>query len=447
MIDGLEPYPETKESGVPWLGRVPGHWKKRRAKWLFEKMSRPVRPEDEVVTCFRDGEVTLRRKRRMTGFTESIKEIGYQGIREGDLVIHAMDAFAGAIGVSDSDGKSTPVYSVCASRGSEANPYFYAYAVREMARSQWIHALAKGIRERSTDFRFEAFARQELPLPPAEEQEEIVRFLDHADRRIRRYVRAKERLVDLLEEQKRAVIHRAVTRGLDPDVEMKESGVEWLGEVPAHWEVTRLLSLTNPNRPIMYGIVLPGPDVSDGVPIIKGGNCEPGKLQLDLMSRTSREIESRYVRSRVRSQDLVISIRGGVGATQVVPAELEGANLTQDAARIAPKAGVDPHWLCLYLRSAVAQAHLRARVVGATVQGINIRSLKRIPVVLPPTTEQRDLQGYLLRLESEIEATAMKARSETRLLKELRTRLIADVVTGKLDVRGAARRLPEELDG
>src|SRR5689334_10923120 len=157
MIQELKPYPAYKDSGLPWLGEVPNHWRMERAKWLFRKMDRPVHENDEVVTCFRDGVVTLRKNRRVRGFTESIKEIGYQGIRRGDLVIHAMDAFAGAVGVADSDGKGTPVYSVCEPL-PRVNAHFYAYLVREMARSEWILALAKGIRERSTDFRFEGFA-------------------------------------------------------------------------------------------------------------------------------------------------------------------------------------------------------------------------------------------------------------------------------------------------
>lgn len=157
MIDELKPYPVYKGSDVPWLGEVPEHWQMQRGKWLFRKMDRPVQEDDEVVTCFRDGVVTLRKNRRVRGFTESIQEIGYQGIRRGDLVIHAMDAFAGAVGVADSDGKGSPVYSVCQPiRGADS--CFYAHVVREMARTQWIVALARGIRERSTDFRFEGFA-------------------------------------------------------------------------------------------------------------------------------------------------------------------------------------------------------------------------------------------------------------------------------------------------
>ena len=146
-----------------------------------------------------------------------------------------MDAFAGAIGVSDSDGKSTPVYAVCSPTTRGSNPYYYAYCVREMARSQWIVALSRGVRERSTDFRFAAFAGQCVPLPSRHEQLAIVRFLDHADRRIRRYIRAKERLIELLEEQKQAIIHQAVTGQIDvrtgqPYPAYKDSGVEWLGQ-------------------------------------------------------------------------------------------------------------------------------------------------------------------------------------------------------------------------
>ena len=159
------PYPSYKASGIPWLGDVPSHWEAERGKRLLTKMERLVRDTDEVVTCFRDGTVTLRKNRRTEGFTESLKEIGYQGIRVGDLIVHAMDAFAGSVGVSDSDGKGTPVYSVCRPKPN-ANAHYYAVVVREMARNQWIAALATGIRVRSTDFRYSTLGTQLLPLPP-----------------------------------------------------------------------------------------------------------------------------------------------------------------------------------------------------------------------------------------------------------------------------------------
>ena len=159
---------------MPWITSMPDHWKTQRAKTIFTKQSRPVRDEDDVVTCFRDGVVTLRKNRRTKGFTESTQWSGYQGIRKGDLVIHVMDAFAGSIGVSDSDGKSTPVYSVCTPK-IDVNNHYYAYLLREMARTGFIQSLYRGIRERSSDFRFEVFAGLYLPLPPRDEQDQIVR--------------------------------------------------------------------------------------------------------------------------------------------------------------------------------------------------------------------------------------------------------------------------------
>jgi type I restriction enzyme S subunit len=242
MIADIKPYAEYKESGLRWLGRMPGHWASERAKWLFTKMDRPVREEDEVVTCFRDGMVTLRKNRRLRGFTEATAFSGYQGIRKGDLVIHGMDAFAGAIGVSDSDGKGTPVYNVCQPRLG-VNARYYAHLVREMSQSQWILALAKGIRERSTDFRFEMFGNQRVPLPPPDEQAAIVRFLDWANGRLERAIRAKRKVIALLNEQKQAIIHRAVTRGLDSSVPLKPSGIPWLGDIPQHWRIVRNMAL------------------------------------------------------------------------------------------------------------------------------------------------------------------------------------------------------------
>ena len=235
----MKPYSSYKPSGIPWLAPIPAHWETKRAKRLFHKMERPPQHNDKVVTCFRDGAVTLRENRRTEGFTESLQEIGYQGIREGDLVVHNMDAFAGAIGVSDSDGKGTPVYSVC-TMTPDANAHYYAATIREMARSQWVTALATGIRERSTDFRYATLAQQILPVPPPDEQAAIVRFLDHNDELINRYISAKERLIALLEEQRQAVIHQAVTRGLDSDVQTKPGEIPWLENIPKHWNVRRL---------------------------------------------------------------------------------------------------------------------------------------------------------------------------------------------------------------
>jgi type I restriction enzyme S subunit len=245
MIDDLQPYPEYRSADLPWLNRVPTHWDIKRGKALFQESQLPVREGDEIVTCFRDGQVTLRRNRRTTGFMVALYEAGYQGVRKGQLVIHAMDAFAGAIGISDSDGKCTPEYIVCEPRSASIVPAYYAQVLRVMAEQGFILASCPAVRERAPRFRYPNFGDIRLPLPPPGEQEAIVNFLARAHGRIERAVRAKRRLIALLNEQKQAIVYRAVTRGIDPSANFKPSGVPWLGHIPEHWVVRRLKFLAH----------------------------------------------------------------------------------------------------------------------------------------------------------------------------------------------------------
>ena len=219
-------------------------------------------------------------------------------------------------------------------------------------------------------------------MAPAAELRCIADFLDRETAKIDALVAKKERLIELLQEKRTALITRAVTRGLDPNVPMKNSGVELLGEIPAHWEAKRLWHLTPSERKIMYGIVLPGPNVDDGVPIVKGGDVGASRLKLESLSKTTFEIESRHIRSRLGGGDLVYAIRGSIGEVEMVPDELEGANLTQDAARVAYTDTTHGNWLMYALRSKGVFGQLEAGALGATIKGINIRDLKRalIPV-------------------------------------------------------------------
>ena len=202
---------DLKDSGIKWLGMIPKHWDILRAKNIFVRKNRLVREEDETITCFRDGQVTLRKNRRSDGFTEAVKEIGYQGVRIGDLVIHQMDAFAGAIGVSDSDGKSSPVYICLRPKIENCINQYYAYLLREMARAGFIRALYRGIRERSTDFRFETFANVSLPVPTLEEQRDIIDYIDAKCADIDATIALKEQKQEKLKEYKKTIIFEYVT--------------------------------------------------------------------------------------------------------------------------------------------------------------------------------------------------------------------------------------------
>ena len=449
MIADLKPYPAMKDSGVEWLGEVPENWKLERGKWLFRKMDRSIRDADEVVTCFRDGIVTLRKNRRVRGFTESLKEIGYQGIRRGDLVIHGMDAFAGAIGVADSNGKGTPVYSVC-EPGPSANPQYYAYTLREMARSQWIQALTKGIRERSSDFRFEGFGSQPVPVPPLPEQAAIVRYLDHADRRIRRYIRAKQKLVKLLEEQKQVLIHRAVTGRVDvrtgrPYPAYKSSGVEWFPEVPDHWNVL-------PMRRVIYSAV-DGPHFSPtyldtGIPFLSARNVKSDAWSLEDAKYISEEDYDEFNRRVKPVRGDVLYTKGGTtGVARVVDLTFPFQVWVHIAVLKVNKNAIDPGFLAAALNSTRCYEQSQLFTRGATNQDLGLGRMKGIELPVPPAlAEQQTIVGYLRTGLGQVLEAISATHREIGLLREYRTRLIADVVTGKLDVREAAASLLEEAD-
>lgn len=276
-----------------------------------------------------------------------------------------------------------------------------------------------------------------LLVPPRREQDALAAFLDRETARIDALIAKNGRLLALLKEKRTALITRAVTKGLDPTVPMKDSGVEWLGKVPAHWEVKRLWHLTPSDRRIMYGIVLPGPNVDDGVPIVKGGDVSRDRLRLDALCRTTFEIESGYARSRLRGGDLVLAIRGSIGEVAMVPDELQGANLTQDAARVAYTSQTLGPWLLYALQSTVVFAQLEAGALGATIRGINIRDLKRASIPVPARVEQQRIAAFLNEATARIDALARKVRDAIAILREYRTALISAAVTGQIDVSGA----------
>ena len=442
-ITYLQSYPAYKPSGVPWLGDVPEHWDVRRGGWLFRKMDRPVRNTDDVITCFRDGTVTLRKNRRTVGFTESLQEIGYQGIRKGDLVIHQMDAFAGASGVSDSDGKGSPVYSVCRPT-QNVDPFYYAHIVREMARSKWILALSKGIRERSTYFRYSEFAGQVLPLPPLAEQCAIVRYLDHANRRIRRYVSAKRRLISLLEEEQQAVVNQAVTSGLDPNVRLKPSGVEWLGDVPEHWETWRVghfSEVGNGSTPSRGNAAY----WADGVhPWLNSSSVNQGTITKADQFVTDLALSDCHLPS-LHLGSVLVGITGQ-GKTRGMSAVLDiDATINQHMAFITPKTTrVSPYYLQMCLTAAYSELRAISSASGSTRAALTCEDIRHFTIVLPLRDEQELLLKHVKHKLAGVDASTARAERQIELLEEYRTRLIADVVTGKLDVREAAAQLPEE---
>lgn len=224
---------EMKDSRIEWLGDIPSHWEIKRGKNCLTLLSRSVLDDDDIITCFRDGEVTLRKNRREEGFTNALLEIGYQGVNAGDLVVHGMDGFAGAIGISDSRGKASPVLNVMDSPNCKR---FLMYYLRSLANKEVFLSLSTGIRVRSCDLRWNKLAVLPFILPPLPEQDAIAAYFDEKCGTIDEIIAEAKASIEEYKAWKSSVIFEAVTKGLDPHAEMKDSGVEWMGDIPKHWK-------------------------------------------------------------------------------------------------------------------------------------------------------------------------------------------------------------------
>lgn len=293
-----------------------------------------------------------------------------------------------------------------------ASPRYLAYCAQAAFFQEAIAADA--ISSTISNFNAEKYAELRLPWWPLASQVAIADFLDRETARIDALIAAKRRMIAL------------VTEGLDAAV----STTVWSGAV----ESVPLKRRVDPLRPIMYGIVLPGPDVPTGVPIVKGGDVAGRRLLPEQLNRTTFEIELPYARARLAGGDLVFAIRGGIGDVEVVPRVLAGANITQDVARIAPRSDVDPEWLRLVLRSHQVRRQVGERTTGATVRGLNIADLRE--VMIPPSDPLRQAEDLhkLMPKHDRVHRLCLHLRRQIELLAEHRQALVTAAVTGEINV-------------
>lgn len=417
-------YPSYKKSGVEWLGDVPEHWQIVRTKDIFNHRKEEALEDDEIVTAFRDGQVTLRKNRRTDGFTNSIKEHGYQHINNGDLVIHEMDAFAGAIGVSDSSGKSTPVYTVCYAKNENINHHFYSHFFRTMAKTGFINSLAKGIRVRSTEFRWNESRNVYLAEPPKADQEKIVSFLDTETARIDNLIAKQEKLIELLEEQRKSIISHAVTKGLNPNVPMKESGVEWLGEVPEDWEVKRFGYIFTENKKKNIGLIETNV-LSLSYGNIKEKNIDDNKGLLPESFETYQIIEPNDIVFRFTDlQNDKRSLRNAISKYHGI--------ITSAYIGVKTKENADFY---NYLFRAYDLQKVFYSMGDGMRQSLKMDELNKMPIVLPKIEAQERIVKFINEENQRINNLVVKQKNLIEKLKEYRSSIISHAVTGKIDVR------------
>lgn len=414
---------EMKDSGIEWAGVIPNTWNINKGKYFMELLTRPTLETDEVITCFRDGEVTLRSKRREEGFTVSLTEAGYQGIEIGDLVVHGMDGFAGSIGISDSRGKATPVLNVL---DTEQNKRYMMYLMRTMAYCELFLSLATGIRVRTCDTNWKKLREIDYILPTIPEQKAIADFLDEQCAEIDTLVTDIQSQIEALEEYKRSVITEAVTKGLNPDVEMRDSGVQWIGDIPAHW-ITHPLYFyfgVRKNKNAL-GLETNLLSLSYGKIIRKDINSNGGLLPESFNTYNIIEKDDIIIRPTDLQNDKR-SLRTGIAR--------EHGIIT--SAYIAMKAikSVNLEYFH-YLLHAYDVMKVFYNMGNGVRQGLNFSEFSRLMVFEPTIEEQNAIVEYLKEKCDEIDLAIAEKKQQIETIEEYKKSLIFEYVTGKKEVQ------------
>ncbi len=436
------PYPAYKPSGVPWLGDVPLSWEVRRIKALFRESEerRGQKPIELFSLTRTKGLIPQSENSSPTLLAEDLS--GYKICRPTDIVMNRMQAWSGMFAVPPHEGIVSPDYSVF-SPTTTCEIEFFEHLFKTPILVEQFAKNSKGIGSGFNRLYSDDFGNIIIPLPPLPEQTAIVRYLDHADRRIRRYVSAKRKLIALLGEEKQAVINHAVTRGLDPNVRLKPSGVEWLGDVPEHWETVQL------GRIGTFSKGTGGTkedEVSEGIPCVRYGDLYMSHKYLIRNSRAFVTEEKQPNYTTIEYGDVLFAGSGetieeiGKSAVNLIGSQVCCGG---DVILFRPEVEINATFSGYAIDCPQAQYQKSRMGRGITIMHIYSSQLKNLWIGLPSLSEQDAIVEYLDKAAASIDAAIARARRQIELLEEYRTRLIADVVTGKLDVRDAAAGLPE----
>ncbi|MEI2745445.1 MAG: restriction endonuclease subunit S [Ottowia sp.] len=442
-------YPAYKDSGVAWLGRVPGHWEVKRLRHVAalnpSKSEIAEFPRDTEVSFLPmeavgdDGTLNLDRTRPIAEV-----ESGYTYFREGDVTIAKItpcfENDKGAVMRGLHNGHGFGTTELIVARPSEWHnderlpaPSFHFAVVPTC----WVRLPCTGLADKSASPMISSVT---LPVafPPLSEQTAIATFLDHETAKIDALVAEQEKLIALLQEKRQAVISHAVTKGLNPHAPMKDSGVEWLGEVPGHWEVRRIRDLSS--------FLTSGPRgwseriSEEGAKFIQSGDLtDELSIAFDEAKRVAVNDDAEAARTKLADGDVVVCITGAktgnVALCGVVP---EDAYVNQHLCLIRPRPDILPDLLAIYLKSDAGQRHFAVAQYGLK-QGMSLENIKETPVLVPPIHEQRQIVEIARSTSVSIGALITEARTAITLLQERRTALVSAAVTGQIDVRGWAK--------
>ena len=436
MIDGLKPYAQSKASAVSWLGEIPAHWEIKPGFAAYrEKQQKNTGMVEKRVLSLSYGRIVIKSDDKLHGLVPESFET-YQIVNPGDIIIRSVDLqndwTSLRVGLVRDRGIITSAY-ICLNMVGPLLPDYGYQQLNAFDLMKVFYGMGSGLRQ---NLAFSDFKRMPILIPPADEQAAIVRFLNHASGRIERAIGAKQKLMALLNEQKQAIIHRAVTRGLDPTVPLKPSGIPWLGDIPQHWEVLRA-------KYIFYEV---DERSTSGDEELLSVSHITGVTPRSQKNITMFKAESYVGHKLCRPGDLVVNTMWAWMAALGVSAHTGIISPAYAVYRPRRAEKLVGHYIDGLLRTRPYISNIICRSTGVRASRLRLypEEFFRLQIILPPATEQQRIVEHIAVETTQLNTALARTEREIGLLREYRTRLIADVVTGKLDVRPTARHLPVE---
>ncbi|MDJ1174330.1 restriction endonuclease subunit S [Roseofilum capinflatum] len=430
------PHTKYKDSDNEWDEFIPADWDEKRVKDIFNLITdtAPENNDFELLSLYASIGVRPRKEMEQRG-NKAVTTDGYWMVKKGDIVVNKLLAWMGAIGLSEYEGVTSPAYDILRKASDQVDERFYTYLFRTEKSQAIFKRHSRGIMDVRLRLYFDKFGAITVPFPSISEQKKIAHYLDTKTAQIDRQIDLLTQKAQRYEELKRSLINETVTRGLDKSVPMKDSGIDWIGEIPKHWEVTKLSKtlkkLTNgyvgPTREIMK---------ESGVPYIQGIHIKDNSVKFtpDGYYYVDREWSKKHPKSILKEDDILVVQTGSIGQVGIVPKEFEGANCHA----LLILRVIDSCFLAKYLLySLVSQCgfiSLHRITTGGILLHINGSKLKGVEVVIPPLEEQLKISSYLDTKTAQIDQIIQTINTQIEKLQELRKTLINDVVTGKIKV-------------
>lgn len=430
----MKRYDSYKDSGVKWLGEIPSHWEVKRWRFLMnENVAKNNNCNVRLQLQFKYGDIV--RKSNQSEEKDVLETISkYTVVEPDDIMINGLnlnyDFISQRVARVREEGAITSAY--VSLRPTEiADSRFYTYFLKSMDAKKMFHGMGTGIR---LTLSYNELKNQFLPKPSLKEQEAIANYLDVATSKIDEAIAQQQKMIDLLNERKQIIINNAVTKGLDPNVKMKPSGIDWIGDIPEHWEVRKIKTIV---EKVGSGITPRGGGsvyVDEGVMLLRSQNVYFEGFKLNDVAHITDAIDKNMSNTRVKEGDVLLNITGGsIGRCYFVPNGFPRANVNQHVCIVRPL-NFSTKYLYYLLRSKCCQVQVDLQQTGGNREGLTSSAIKNFVIPIPPVNEQNAIIEYLDVRDKDLQSSIEICNKQISLLQERKQIIINDVVTGKVKV-------------